>query len=202
MLVALDSISCTKMDTDYVDVYIGGPPVANFSPTDGSDYYLAMFAEDADTILFATYFGGNNSSDHVDGGTSRFDKKGIVYQAVCASCNNGGLSDFPTTSGVWSSTNNSGNCNLGVFKIDLSKLTADAEVYTTPFYCTGDTVHFQNLSNGGVSYYWEFEDGNTSTLFEPTHVYDTAGTYHVMLVALDSISCTKMDTDYVDIMLC
>jgi gliding motility-associated-like protein len=35
MLVALDSISCTKMDTDYVDVYIGGPPVANFSPTDG-----------------------------------------------------------------------------------------------------------------------------------------------------------------------
>jgi len=60
-------------------------------------------------------------------------------------------------------------------------------------------VHFQNLSNGGVSYYWEFGDGNSSTLFEPFHKFDSIGTYHVMLVALDSISCTKQDTDYVDV---
>lgn len=168
--------------------------------TDGSDYYLVMFSENADTILYATYFGGNASFDHVDGGTSRFDKKGIVYQSVCASCF-GATSDFPTTPGVWSNTDNSTNCNLGVFKLDLTRLTADAEVYTTPFYCIGDTVHFQNLSNGGVSYYWDFQDGNTSTDVEPLHVFDSAGTYHVMLVALDSISCNKTDTDYVDVFI-
>lgn len=168
--------------------------------TDGSDYYLAMFSEDADTVLFATFFGGNASFDHVDGGTSRFDKKGIVYQAVCASCY-GSTSDFPTTPGAWSNTDNSPNCNLGVFKIDLTRLTADAEVYTTPFYCLGDTVHFQNLSNGGISYVWDFDDGDTSTLFEPFHVFDSVGTYTVMLVALDSISCIKQDTDYVDVFI-
>lgn len=167
------------------------------STTDGSDYYLAMFSENADSLMYATYFGGNASFDHVDGGTSRFDKKGIVYQAVCAGC--WGNSDFPTTPSAWSNTNNSTGCNLGVFKLDLSNLTADAEVFTSPFYCIGDTVHFQNLSNGGVSYFWDFGDGHTSTDFQPKHVFDSAGTYHVMLVALDSVSCILVDTDYVDV---
>jgi gliding motility-associated-like protein len=175
-------------------------PGAIQSTTDGSDYYLMMLAEDADTLLYATFFGGHSSNDHVDGGTSRFDKKGIVYQAVCSSCGSA-TSDFPTTPGVWSNTDNSPNCNLGVFKIDLSTLTAGASVYTTPFHCVGDTVRFQNLSNGGVSYFWDFDDGDTSTLFEPVHVYTTPGNYQVMLVSLDSISCIKQDTDYVDIFI-
>ncbi len=37
--------------------------------------------------------------DHVDGGTSRFDKQGIIYEAICANCY--GMGNFPTTPGVW-----------------------------------------------------------------------------------------------------
>lgn len=173
---------------------------AQQNTTDGQDYYLAMFGENADTLMYATYFGGNNSRDHVDGGTSRFDKKGMVYQAVCASCA-AATNDFPTTPGAWSNTDNSTNCNMGVFKLDLTKLTAIADVYTTPYYCVGETVHFQNLSVGGVSYLWDFGDGNTSTDFEPYHVFDSAGTYHVMLAVLDSVSCILIDTDYVDVFI-
>ena len=180
----------------------GLPITANAiqSITDGSDYYLTMFSENATSLMFATFFGGNASDDHVDGGTSRFDKKGIVYQAVCASCL-AATSDFPTTPGAWSNTDNSSNCNLGVFKIDLSILTADANIYATPYHCIGDTVHFQNLSNGGISYYWNFGDGDTSTLFEPYHFYGAAGTYTVMLISLDSSSCLKQDTAYVDVFI-
>jgi gliding motility-associated-like protein len=168
------------------------------SITDGSDYYLTMFSENATSLMFATFFGGNASDDHVDGGTSRFDKKGIVYQAVCSSCGIA-TNDFPTTPGAWSSTDNSSNCNLGVFKIDLSILTANADVYVSPYHCVGEMVNFQNLSNGGVSYFWDFGDGDTSILFEPSHSYDTAGVYNVMLISLDSASCLKKDTDYVDV---
>jgi gliding motility-associated-like protein len=168
--------------------------------TDGSDYYLTMFSEDAASLMFATFFGGNTSLDHVDGGTSRFDKRGIVYQAVCASCF-ASTSDFPTTPGAWSNTDNGPNCNLGVFKIDLTTLTANASVYTTPYHCVGDTVHFQNLSNGGISYFWDLGDGTTSTLFEPNHPYDSVGIYTVMLVSVDSASCLKRDTAYVDIFI-
>lgn len=166
--------------------------------TDGSDYYLMLLSEDADSLLFATYFGGNASNDHVDGGTSRFDKRGIVYQAVCASCgvaNN----DFPVTPGAWATVQNGNNCNLGVFKIDLSRLTADADVYGQPRACIGDTVYFQNLSTGGVNFYWDFGDGDTSTLFEPYHIYTNAGNYNVMLSIFDSVSCQIVDTDYVAI---
>lgn len=174
-------------------------PGAHQNTTDGSDYYLAMFGEDANELMYATYFGGNSSNDHVDGGTSRFDKIGIVYQAVCASCGGSNISDFPTTPGAWSNTDNSSNCNMGVFKLDLTRLKADADVYTTPYYCLGETIHFQNLSFGGITYFWDFGDGNTSISFEPTHVYDSAGTYQVMLVALSDISCITMDTDYVEV---
>lgn len=174
------------------------------STTDGSDYYLMMLSEDANDLMFGTFFGGSSSSEHVDGGTSRFDKKGIVYQAVCAGCF--GNNDFPTTPGAYSNINGTTlpeasnlQCNLGVFKINLTKLTVDAEVYTTPYYCIGDTVHFQNLSTGGFNYYWDFDDGHNASVFEPYHVFDSAGTYHVMLTSIDSITCVLSDTDYVDI---
>ena len=38
-------------------------------------------------------------TDHVDGGTSRFDQNGVIYQAICANC--GGGAAFPTTPGAW-----------------------------------------------------------------------------------------------------
>lgn len=167
--------------------------------TDGNDYYLMMLAEDADTLLYATFFGGNASSDHVDGGTSRFDKKGIVYQAVCSSCGLQNTTDFPTTPGAWSTTDNSSNCNLGVFKMDLTTLDVDAELYSGPVHCLGDSTYFQNLTNGGVSFYWDFDDGHFSTEFEPVHLYTDTGTYNVMLVVLDAVTCLQMDTDYVEV---
>ena len=88
------------------------------SSTDGSDFYLLVMGKDLASLDYATFYGGNFSNEHVDGGTSRFDKRGIVYQSVCAGC--GGFSDFPTTSGAYSRTNNSSNCNNAVFKVDLN----------------------------------------------------------------------------------
>ena len=41
---------------------------------------------DMSNILYGSYIGGPVSDEHVDGGTSRFDKNGIVYQCVCAGC--------------------------------------------------------------------------------------------------------------------
>ncbi len=169
------------------------------STTDGNDYYLMLLSEDADTLLYSTFFGGNSSSDHVDGGTSRFDKKGIVYQAVCSSCGSA-TSDFPTTPGSWSTTDNAGNrCNLGVFKIDLTALEADAELYAGPEYCFGDSVKFQNNSIGGITFLWDFGDGNTSNDFEPVHYYAQPGTYNVSLIILDNVTCLVNDTDYVEV---
>ena len=107
----------------------GLPVTANAiqSATDGSDFYLAQFRPGMQSLEYATFYGeqGGRSGEHVDGGTSRFDKKGVVYQAVCGGC--GRTSGFPVPPGVntYSTTNRSNNCNNAAFKIDFGIITAD-----------------------------------------------------------------------------
>ncbi len=167
------------------------------STSDGSDFYLMVLRHEADSLIYATYFGGAVSAEHVDGGTSRFDKSGIVYQSVCAGC--GGNSDFPlfptrdSTFGSYPSINNSRNCNNGVFKFDLAFLEANFEPLQE---CLDSTVVFANTSIGGIDFQWDFGDG--STLFTHladtvTHTYADPGTYIVSLVATDLTTCKGTD---------
>ncbi|MGE5419960.1 MAG: PKD domain-containing protein [Chloroflexota bacterium] len=47
--------------------------------------------------------------------------------------------------------------------------------------CEPHPVQFRNRSQYGTSYLWEFDDGTTSTDFEPMHVYQNDGIYNVKL---------------------
>jgi PKD repeat protein len=47
------------------------------------------------------------------------------------------------------------------------------------------TVTFTNTSTNATDYLWDFGDGITGTLFNPTHVYTQAGIYTVTLAASD-----------------
>ena len=167
------------------------------SSTDGSDFYFMALSEDASNIVYATFFGGAASSarEHVDGGTSRFDKHGRIYQAVCAGC--GGQSSFPTTPGAYSNINGSSNCNLGAIKIDFSMPVVVADFLMPNVICLPDTVFFQNYSqliSNQTSITWDFGDGTTSTEWEPHHLYQSTGYYEVTLVVHDLGSCNLSDT--------
>jgi gliding motility-associated-like protein len=50
-------------------------------------------------------------------------------------------------------------------------------------------ITFQNLTINGVSYQWDFGDGQTSTLVHPNNTYDEAGYYEILLIATDSNGC-------------
>jgi len=166
--------------------------------TTGSNFYIAILEEGARSLLYATYFGSENrqaEGDHVDGGTSRFDKNGIIYHATC-SC---GGSNFPVTPQAWSKTNKSSNCNNAAFKIDIDLLKADFDVYQGETKnvlqgCAPLTLDFYNASEGGVDYFWEIngngfsreEDGGSYTFSEP-------GEYRVTLKAYNKLSCKRMD---------
>ena len=52
--------------------------------------------------------------------------------------------------------------------------------------CSPLTIKFTNNSSGATSYYWDFGNGNTSTLTTPSNVYTVAGKYTVKLVATDA----------------
>ena len=173
-------------------------PGAFQTTTNGTDFYLMVLDEDATGLNYATFFGGGVSAEHVDGGTSRFDKKGNVYQAVCAGC--GGRNDFPTSTGAWSTTNGSTNCNLGVFKFNINEVKASASVPTATI-CFPSSTTFGNNSLNGNTYLWTFGDGTTSSLFAPSHTYAAAGTYTVVLTVSDSTGCIKPDTASINLVV-
>lgn len=164
--------------------------------TDGFNFYLIVFSKDIQALIYATYFGGATSQEHVDGGTSRFDKKGIVYQSVCAGC--GSNDDFPTTVGAWSQTNNSSNCNNGVFKFDFQVKLASSE-FTTSYQsqCAPATVQFNNTNPNTQSFLWDFGNNDTTSLISnPIRTYNNPGTYLVILIVNDTSSCNKVDTSF------
>jgi gliding motility-associated-like protein len=167
------------------------------SVTDGSDFYLCVLAPDATELVYATWFGGGSSREHVDGGTSKFDKDGSVYQAVCAGC--GGNDDFPTTAGAWSNDNGSTNCNLGVFKFDLGKIEAEIAIDGPSQVCEGSDAIFVNNTIGGTSFEWTFGDGGESNSSDPLHIFEVPGLYEVMMIASDFGDCVEPDTAYITI---
>ena len=113
--------------------------------TDGNDFYIIVFEEELANLDFATYFGGNQTDDHVDGGTSRFDKRGVVYQSVCSSCPNdrytSRISDFPTSSGAYSETNPSPRCSNASFKLAAVEYNYPPDALDLDFFTkVADTV--------------------------------------------------------------
>ena len=173
----------------------GGMPISADAyqwNTDDSDFWLGMLDPGAETLVYGTYFGGSTSAEHVDGGTSRFDKNGTVYQAVCAGC--GGNSDFPTTPGAWSSTNESFNCNLGLFKFELGIINVDIDLVAPEIICPDEPIQFVNNSQGGGIYLWQFGDGEISEEFEPNHTYASSGDWEVSLTVSDPQGCLDPQT--------
>ncbi|MBK5286221.1 MAG: PKD domain-containing protein [Bacteroidia bacterium] len=180
----------------------GMPVTANaYQPNTfgGCDLYFIVFSRDALSLLYATFFGGPNTNEHVDGGTSRFDKGGTIYQSVCAGCP--GNSNFPTTVGAWSNTNNSPNCNNGVIKMSFGLINIVSSFSPTPLSgCAPFTTTFTNNSSNAGGYLWDFGDGSPQdTSYQPTHTYNNPGSYIVMLVAINNVACNVSDTSFVTV---
>ena len=168
------------------------------SQTNGSNFYLGLFTKNMLDLKYATFIGSlTGTGDHVDGGTSRFSKSGKIYHAVCAACG-GNSNGFPTSPGVYSTTNNSNNCNMAAFLFELSKIEATLST-GTPITCIPNATFFENNSENGDTYEWIFGDGGTSSDFEPSHLYTTPGNYTVLLIVSDASGCYEPDTAYVDV---
>lgn len=187
-------------------------PNAIQKATDGNDFYFFVLERNAAGQLYGSYFGERNGfGDHVDGGTSRFDKQGVIYQAICANCGRGG-GVFPTTPGVWSTENQAqdgAKCNLAGIKIafELAGVGAglQASIEGRPrdtSGCVPLTVDFKDTLALGKTYKWDFGDGSaeqTTTTNAISHTYDKVGTYLVRLISTDSSTCNIADTAYTHI---
>ncbi len=185
-----------KCDNIYFSGYdaIGNLPLTNdFISSQGGTFYLGVLEPDASALSFATYYGAAN---HVDGGTSRFDKSGVVYQGVC-SCTNFIMN---TNNNAWAESQ-SERCDIGVFKIDFDvpTVTAFAAVEPASSGCAPFAVDFDYTGKNGTVFEWDFGNGVTSNAENPSTVFETAGTYEVRFVASNTGTCNEQDTFYMQI---
>jgi gliding motility-associated-like protein len=157
-----------------------------------SSLYIMVLDGAMVNLLFGTYMGG--SGDHIDGGSSRFDPNGIIYQSVCTA-NGTAYSGFP---GAYSPNKVAGSWDIASFKIDFQFAGVNAifNVGVTDTFCNTDTITFTNTSLGST-FFWDFGDGSTDTVANPKHIYPNGGTYNVMLVSYTTgQSCGTNDTFY------
>ncbi|HRH47106.1 MAG TPA: PKD domain-containing protein [Panacibacter sp.] len=190
-------------------------PDAIRSASDGSDFYFFILEKNALSQLYGTYYGNFDNvpdvGDHVDGGTSRFDKEGVIYEALCANCN--GIGIFPTTPGnVWGRNNNAqsgAGCNEAALKIAFEFAGVGSAVRSAidgvprdTSGCLPLTVDFTDTIATGKQFVWDFGDGSpeqTTTIPSNSHIYNTLGTFRVRLVSIDSLTCNIADTSYTNI---
>lgn len=186
---------------------IYGPPLgpmplnqATQLSTNGFDFYFMGLDSNAATLQYGSYFGGGLSGEHVDGGTSRFDPGGRIYQSVCAGC--GGNDDFPVTPGAWPNNpgnpNFSSNCNNGVVKLDFQLQMAVATINSNTLSgCSPLTVTLTNATpppGSSATYTWDLGNGiTTSTVSNPVVTYTAPGIYTVVLTVFDNLTCNKTD---------
>ncbi|MEO6232085.1 MAG: PKD domain-containing protein [Ferruginibacter sp.] len=181
------------------------------STTDGNDFYFFVLEKNAVSQLFGSFYGQNGGfSEHADGGTSRFDANGIIYQAICANCGGRSMPSviFPTTPGVWATRNLSSGCNEAAVKIEMNFGGVGASIKTTingvidTIGCVPLDVRFTDTLNMGKKYIWSFGD-NTPTITQLgntiTHTFTNVGSYRVRLVSIDSATCNISDTAYATI---
>ena len=170
------------------------------TPPNGHDFYLLVLDKSFNSIKYGSYMGGSQADEHVDGGTSRFDINGVMYQSVCGGC--GGHSDFPTTTNAWSNINLSiagGHCNNILFKFDYSLIPNSNFSVNEMNGCLNQTFQFQNTSNSFDSYLWDFGDGDTTSLIlNPTKNYDSAGVFNVKLFVTEN-ECLLTDSTIITI---
>jgi gliding motility-associated-like protein len=172
--------------------------------TSGSNYYFAIFEKELKSLLYGTFFGSNppanpedERGDHLDGGTCRFDKKGVIYHSACV-CKSTGFVEFPLKNAVEPNHRNA-NCNMAAFKFDLDRLDVkfdlkDGSILNPEQVCAPAKIEFKNNTFGGDKFEWYINNQKISIAENINYTFADSGTYKVKLVAYSKITCKAVDS--------
>lgn len=165
---------------EYIEVF--AKPTINFSASATSGCYPLPVSFTDMTIAGS----GTNTSwlwDFGDGTTSTLQNPSHVYTSA-------------RTFNVTLQVRNSDGCISTLTKTSLIQINTGVLAQfdnDNPQTCKAPvTINLQNQSTGTgvVNYQWDFGDGNTSDLLNPSHTYAANGTYTIQLIVTNSNGCT------------
>ncbi|MEO0900085.1 MAG: PKD domain-containing protein [Bacteroidota bacterium] len=175
---------CSDIDTFPTSINVLTPPTAAYTVSDTQDCepFTVTF-----TDASVNGSGTINSWewDFIDGGFSLLQNPSYTF-------NNDGV--YPVELKV---TDDNGCQDSIALDIEAFALPEPYFVANDSFGCEGQTFAFTDLTSGAqaiVSWLWDFGDGNTSTLRNPSHVYASVGVYDVSLTVTDAEGCVQSFT--------
>lgn len=101
-----------------------------------------------------------------------------------------------TTDAGCTNNNSSAPIVVNAYPYPTASFTVNSYVFNLPY----DVLNCTNLSSGAVSYNWSFGDGSSSTMFSPSHTYNSVGNFEIILIATSQYGCSdtaevKITTD-------
>ena len=178
MLVGIDSTSCNITDTAYISVWVRNDSLsANFSDSTIVNCYtnqVSLTASNYPTSHYSWNF-GDGSTSTVNGSVSH------TYPGPGSYMVNLTVSD-------------TSKCNLQASysaPITIPPIVTLSLQPNDTIGCIPLTINFGNSTNSNGQYHWDFGNGDTSILRNPTYTYTHGGHYTVTLSLYDSTSCNK-----------
>lgn len=171
-LVATSTAGCMDSISKPVEVY--AQPVADFSASIGCQGVATEFTNSSGIstgfLVYTWDFGDGSLQSNALNPTHVYNADG-TYNVTLIALSNNGCADTTTGAAV-------------VYQQPSASFTANT-------VCFGDTTFFNNTSTtgAGISYLWDFGDGNFSGDQNPAYAYGSAGTFHVTLDVTTSDGC-------------
>ena len=185
-LVVTNAQGCTHSNSKTVRVY--KTPVANFTALNVCVGSLATFVNTSTTVSGQPIT--SNAWNFGDGGTSTATNPTYTYLLA---------GTYVVTLKV-----NTANCTKTIIKNITVQQKPKASFTATPVIgCTPLKVSFTNTSLFGATYSWNFGDGNTSTLTNPTHTFvnttSSIAYFVVNMTANNAFGCSTNFTDTIEV---
>jgi gliding motility-associated-like protein len=159
-----DNNNCTN--SDIATIVVNQAPIITFNTPP-----LICINDSAILLDFALPTNGDFSGNGIS--------NNYINPSITGSGNN-------TVSYTFTDVNNCtsvANFNLTIENI-VASFTPDPSIGIVPL-----TVNFSNFSENGDSYLWNFGDGNTDSIFNPSHQYIQQGEYTATLIATSANGC-------------
>lgn len=172
LLTVTTSASCTHDTT--ITVTVNPVPVPNFTATSVC-VGLATTFTDGSTIGCGGVINTYNWNFGDGKGTSIAQNPTYTYAAA---------GTYTVSLTVASSL----GCDSTI-KIPVTVYPLPVAAFTETSPCDGTPTQFTDASTGATAWAWNFGDGGTSTLTDPTHLYGTAGQYTVTEVVTSVNGC-------------
>jgi gliding motility-associated-like protein len=171
-----DANGCTTTDSSRVFTFLN--PRASFSISDsiGCDLVSAQFNNTSQQgVSFFWDFGDGNTSTQPEpvytwttGGT---------FDITLVATSREGCQDTAIRTAA-----------VTVYPTATAGIAADPS-WEQPIQLVDATIQFTPLGEFGTTFLWNFGDGTTSTLANPTHTYTQAGNYLVTLTVENALGC-------------